>query len=810
MNPDRAGMLLTLVVAWPLLAALAAAVIARAGCSRRWFDLFVTVSAGIALAGVVALIAPVLAESRIAARVPLWVGPAEFVADPIGLTFALIAALVWFCATLYATAWLREDAGGDTARVRYQVTSLVLLAANLGVVLAGNLMTLYVCFEILGLGALLVVIHDGSRKARRAGIKYFWMTLGGGISLLAGIFLLQGLTGSGELGPLPADVGNSPALWAAFGLLLVGFGVKAGMVPLHVWLPDAHPVAPPPASALLSGVMIKVGAYGIFRCLNVLFTGESADMWAVTARMGLVVMWLGLLTMLVGAVLALGQQQAKRLLAWSSVSQMGFVLTGIGAGAYLGREGAMASAGGLLHVVNHGLFKGALFLGVGAVAMRAGTADMDRLGGLWRRMPITFAAMLVATAGVTGVPLFNGFVSKSMIHHGLVAAGDLGNSWLPVAEWIFLAGSAGTLAYFLKLIALVFLRKPDRDWDHSVREAPWAMLTAMLLLVMPIVVIGIRPQWLLQELIAPGLSALAVPTEPVAYYLSHYFLGAGDFRSFAGVAISGIGLFAAGMRYGLFKFRAPSWVGVDYWYRAAGRGFVAFCHWLGAASERIRDVVRVQLFDAMSRLNSRLKWPRRAPGRDRDRDFERLDRLRDRVRSKAGALARARSDDTTAPEREHLVNDARWIAGLLGTRVLERAIASFAGVAGRDVIDDWLSKAEERAEDLAGSSLELAAAWRKESGFGETELQKVLERLLPPLPAPVDIGVASPGSSWRAELKALVFRPGQHRWPVTDGLDRGRMSATARRFLHRIAGDLSVALTVVFALLTFLLFRTAV
>src|SRR6056297_2559696 len=186
-------------------------------------------------------------------------------------------------------------------------------------------MTLYVCFEVLGLVSLLLVIHDGSRRARRAGVKYFWMSLGGGISLLAGIFLFQALTGSDALETLPPDTGNSTLLWAAFGLLLTGFGVKAGMVPLHVWLPDAHPVAPPPASALLSGVMIKVGAYGIFRCL--------------------IVLWIGLITMLVGAILALGQQQAKRLLAWSSVSQMGFVLAGLGAGAYLGADGAMASAG---------------------------------------------------------------------------------------------------------------------------------------------------------------------------------------------------------------------------------------------------------------------------------------------------------------------------------------------------------------------------------------------------------------------------------------------------------------------------------
>ncbi len=812
MTADQAGTMLPLVVLWPLLAAAAGGVLAKSGCSRRGFDVFVILAAGLALAGVAGLIAPVLAESRLVGALPFGRGRIEFAADPVGVMFALAAALVWFCATLYATAWLRQDA----ARARFQITSLVLLSANLGVVLAADLITLYICFEVLGIVALLLVVHDGTETARRAGVKYFWMTLLGGISLLAGILLFHALTGSIDMSAAPRASDGSPLMWATFILLLVGFGVKAGMVPLHIWLPDAHPVAPPPASALLSGVMIKTGAYGIFRVLNVLFSGgpaaadqapETLQPWVTMSDMGLVVMWLGLATMLIGVVLALGQRQAKRMLAWHSVSQMGFVLTGLGTGAYLGADGAMASAGGLLHVFNHGLFKGALFLGAGAVAMRTGTANMYRLGGLWRKMPVTFGCMLAAAAGITGVPLFNGFVSKCMIHHGLVEAAERGGGLLLTAEWIFLATCAGTFASFVKLIGLVFVRKPETGHDATVREAPAPMQAGMLILVVPIVVIGVRPQWLLEGLIAPGLSLLGIPADPIAYFLSHYFLSAADFGSFSGMAIAGAVLFIVGMRYGLFHLHAPGWVGVDYWYRAAGNGVLALCRALSGNSARIRARVSESAADAANRLIALLHRAERFAERHEDRAFERLDRLRDRVREKAEDLARDRADKTPGPAHEERINAAHWISGLLATQLLEQAMHSFAGTDDREAVEKWLSSAEARTEDLAQSSLEFADAWVGGSEITATALQSSLRKMLPRLPPQSDIAGGTGRRDWIGELGALIFRPGEPHWPVTESLDRGRLAAWLRRYLEGAARNLDLALGLVFALLALLLLR---
>jgi len=834
MMSSNPGALLPLLVAWPLVAAGLAACIAGVGGSRRAFDLFVTVSVALTLIGVAMLIAPVLDQTRIGATLPFGQARIRFVADPIGVMFALAAALVWFCSTLYATAWLRDD----RAPVRYQLISLVLLAANLGVVLAGDLLTLYICFEVLGLGALLLVVHDGSLAARRAGVKYFWMTIIGGVALLVGILLFNGVTGSIAFSAVPNAVDHSTQMWASFCLLLIGFGVKAGMVPLHVWLPDAHPVAPPPGSALLSGVMIKVGAYGIFRVLHVLFIGEpgpvdkaGATLEAVLpdSSMGLIVLWLGLATMAIGVILALGQRQAKRMLAWHSVSQMGFVLTGLGAGAYLGTHGAMASAGGLLHVFNHGLFKGALFLGAGAVAMRAGTADMYRLGGLWRRMPVTFACMLVAAAGITGVPLFNGFVSKCMIHHGLVEAADRGGGLLLAAEWIFLATCAGTFASFLKLIWLVFLREPDSGRHSGVREAPAAMLAGMALLVLPIIFIGLNPHLLLEGLIAPGLSAVSMPAEPIPYYLSHYFLSAGDFRSFAGMAIAGSALFVLGMRYGLFHCNAPAWLGVDYWYRAAGTGFVRFCrksltridlrnaeqaagrgviefcYWLSGSNARLEKRIQALSGKGWNRLISTTHRSEPHAEPDQDRDFSRLDRLRDRILAQAEHLARQRSGELSAPARERLINDAHWVAGLLATRMVERAMTSFAHAAGRQAVDAWFSAAEERIQGLAQSAAELAVVWREESGISEAELQTSLQKMLPSLPQPAGAARESRQRRWTDELRVLAFRPEHHHWPVSEGLDRGRLAIKLRGYLNDASRDLGLAVALVFALLALLL-----
>ncbi len=430
--------------------------------------------------------------------------------------------------------------------------------------------------------AFLFVIHTETDQAKQAAIKYFWMTALGGLALVAGILLTYEIGGHGALLPLPLERASETLKWVTFGLLLLGFGVKAGMLPVHVWLPDAHPVAPSPASALLSGVMIKAGAYGIFRTACALFRppigAVEEELWHATAEFGLVILWIGIATMAVGVVMALGQSNAKRMLAYHSISQMGFILAGIGAAAYLGTHGAMGVAGGLYHVVNHALFKGALFLGVGAVAFRTGELDMYKLGGLWKRMPLTFLFTLVAAAGITGVPLFNGFVSKCLIHHALVEAFEYQHlASLAFAEKVYIVTCGGTACSFIKLIGFVFLGTAKREYGPEVVDAPPRMLAGMALLSVPILVLGLWPALLLEGVFAPGLQTWGLSSELLTEFLESMFLSPADLLSAVTAFAIGAVIFVVGVRFGLFHLHAPAWFGVNYWYVAGARTFMRGC-----------------------------------------------------------------------------------------------------------------------------------------------------------------------------------------------------------------------------------------
>ncbi|NBC96362.1 MAG: oxidoreductase, partial [Deinococcus-Thermus bacterium] len=434
-----------------------------------------------------ALVPAVVREGAVEASVPALLGQLTFRLDGLGLVVALAATLVWTAATIHAAGYL-----GREGQTRYHVTSLIALSAMLGVVAAGDLLTLYLFFEWLGLIGYLFVVHEGGRAAQRAGVKYLILTLSGGLALLAGVLAVQALGGGALDAALPATPDREGLRAAATILLLAGFGVKAGVLGLHIWLPDAHSAAPAPASALLSGVIIKAGAYGIARTLGVLL-GPAGAPDGLGGTLAEAAIWIGLATAIAGAGMALWESHAKRLLAYSSVSQIGFVLTGLGAARLLADAGADGWTGTLAHVMNHALFKGLLFLGVGAAVHAAGSGELRRLGGLARRMPWTFALVLVGTAGIVGLPGTNGFVSKSVLHHAVAHAAEHGPAGpLSWAEPLFLLGAVGTAAALVKLVVEVFLGAAGGPAPRH--GAGPAMLSGMALLAAPIVALGVRPQ----------------------------------------------------------------------------------------------------------------------------------------------------------------------------------------------------------------------------------------------------------------------------------------------------------------------------
>lgn len=546
-----------LLVLAPLLAIVPLRLLARRGA--RAMDVWMAATTAATFAGCVALAPAVLNEGRVVVALPSLLGRLVFALDGLGLIVALVGSFVWFASTVHAGAYLRQDG----PRLRYHVASLVALSALLGVVAAGDLLTLYVFFEWLGLVCWLFVVHEGGRVAHRAGIKYLALTLLGGLALLAGVLLIQTLGGGPLNAPLPAGTDGGARLTAAL-LLLLGFGVKAGVLGLHIWLPDAHSAAPAPASALLSGVIVKAGAYGIVRTLGVLMgdapaLGEAAALQG--EALGLAVLWAGVATMLIGVAMALWQDHAKRLLAYSTISQVGFVLVGVGAARYLATDGAVGWTGSLAHLVNHALFKALLFLAVGAVVHAAGTADLRRLGGLVRSMPWTFAFVLIATAGIVGLPAANGYTSKSVLHHAIEHAATHGDApGLALAERLFVLASIGTAAALAKLVAMVFFGRAREA--RTVQEAPWRMRLAMATLAAGIVALGLRPQ-LMAAPIAAGLAALRMPTGDVTTTLTGPLTSTGDARLALTALALGVALHLLATRSGAYRLPIPPWLSLD-------------------------------------------------------------------------------------------------------------------------------------------------------------------------------------------------------------------------------------------------------
>ena len=303
-----------------------------------------------------------------------------------------------------------------------------------------------------------------------------------------------------------------PDLGVVFLLALVGFGTKAGIVPLHVWLPEAHPAAPSHVSALMSGIMIKTGIYGILRVLT--FLGSPEPWWGWTLA------GIGAVSGIVGVLFALAQHDLKRLLAYHSVENIGIICLGLGIGLLGVSYGApvvaaLGFAGGLLHVLNHALFKGLLFLGAGAAARATGTRDMDRLGGLLRRMPLTGAAFLIGAVAISGLPPFNGFVSELLIFSGAVHAVSTPGIPMSVAS-AFVIGALALIgglaaACFTKAFGVSFLGQPRSQGAEAAAEPGILLLAPMLLLAVLCAAIGILGPLALSALapLAAGMAGLS-------------------------------------------------------------------------------------------------------------------------------------------------------------------------------------------------------------------------------------------------------------------------------------------------------------
>ncbi len=419
-----------------------------------------------------------------------WAVPAGTLAfglDPLSAFFLAPLLVLSAIAAVYGRAYLlayaaRKPLGPPAFFFNALVASMIL------VVVARDGVLFLVGWEAMTLTSYLLVAFDHEDPAvKRAGWVYL-IAAHAGVACLLAMFLLLARGGSLEFAALGASGRALPTV--VFLLALLGFGVKAGLVPLHVWLPEAHAAAPSHVSALMSGVLIKMGLYGILRATTFL---PLAGWWAPA----LIV--LGLVGGLLGISLALYQRDLKRVLAYSSIENVGLILLGLGVGLWGvsrgdGRLAALGLAGGLLHVWNHALMKGLMFLGAGSVLHGAGGKDLEKLGGLMKRMPATGALLTVGAVAIAGLPPLNGFAGEWLMYLGLVEGG-LARGGVAALFAVGLLALVGALALacFVRLVGVALLGQPRGEAAAHAHESPPSMLGPMALLAAGCAVVAIAP-----------------------------------------------------------------------------------------------------------------------------------------------------------------------------------------------------------------------------------------------------------------------------------------------------------------------------
>lgn len=405
----------------------------------------------------------------------------NLVLDGLSSLMLLAIGVVAAAAMLFSARYMERYTG----KAKYLSLFLLMIAGMNGVVLSGDVFNLFVFLEIASIASYALVGFGCEHEELEAAFKYMVLGSVGSVFILFAIALIYGNTGALNMAYISQAIQNSglnAGLSFALALFIVGFGLKTALVPFHAWLPDAHSSAPAPISAMLSGIIIKT--LGVYALARVVF-----NVFGVSVSIGWLLVGLGLLSMVAGAFLAIGQLDIKRLMAYSSVSQIGYVILGIGLGAVLIAKGAdsfwiyLALLGGLFHLVNHAVYKSLLFLTSGSIEMATGTRQLDKMGGLAERLPYTRATCTLASASIVGIPPFSGFWSKLI----LVIAAVQVQYWI-AAVIVFV--SLCTLIMYLKVQRYAFLGElPDNL--RQIKENKGSMLAAMVFLACLAVAMGL-------------------------------------------------------------------------------------------------------------------------------------------------------------------------------------------------------------------------------------------------------------------------------------------------------------------------------
>lgn len=548
--------------------------------------------------------------------------------------FGVLTAFAWFVTALFSYEYMKND----TNVIRYDLYNLLTLGATMGIFYAADLFTLFFFFEMMSFTSFMWVAHRQTREALYAAGTYLGIAIAGGMAILMGVFIVYDRLGTlafdamyGRAAELMMSGEDITWLFVAAGCMFVGFGAKASAFPVHVWLPDSYTEAPAPATALLSAVLSKTGIFGILLI--------TLDMLPMQGSWGAFILIVGVVTMVAGGIRGVMSGNLKTTLAYSSMSQIGFILTGVGMQSLLaeylmaadaaGVEGEAAAAiievfglainGTCLHMLNHSLVKLVLFMAAGVVFMQVGSYDLNQVRGFGRRKPFLLITFVLAAAGVGGIPLLNGYVSKTLLHESIAGYRELlaqsGTSlalsatpvMMKAVEALFLFSGGLTIAYMTKLFVVLFVEKNS---DKKVQEAYDAkreyasVLTkaAIGVCALPIPLVGLLPNLVAEPVAAYGLVRFGL-SELLRHQQEHVHFFA--LKNLSGALVSilvGAVVYAVVVRFMMLRGLSagykgyrdifPSWLNMEkYVYRAVLYTAVPFI--LGIISRILDSIVDI-------------------------------------------------------------------------------------------------------------------------------------------------------------------------------------------------------------------------
>jgi hydrogenase-4 component B len=496
----------------------------------------------------------------------------DYSIDPLAAWFLIVLSALSLPIAIFSIGYTRHPPLDGRSVFLGIAFNVLLLSVEL-VFVAADVIAFLFAWELMTLGtAALVATEYENLETRRAAYLYLVMSHVATGALIAAFFTLASTSGSVSLATLLAgDVLVGPARDIVFILFFVGFGVKAGIIPLHVWLPEAHPAAPSGISALMSGVLIKTGIYGIVRFCA--FGLGTPPLW-----WGVIVLVVGGVSAVLGVLYALMQHDLKRLLAYHSIENIGIILLGVGAGmiAVAGGQHSLAAVGiaaGLYHVLNHAVFKGLLFLSAGSVVVATGTRQIETFGGLLRRMPVTGACFLIGAVAISGLPPLNGFASEwlafqALLHGFQASTQPLVHLLYPIAAAMLALTGALAAACFVKAFAVTFLALPRSPAAAAAHEAPSSMVWPQAILATFCVLLGVLPGVVLSVLngVMVSLPGLQPPSEMIRGPLGMAATAGPSAAVTPSVLalglLGGLGVAALAalmMRFGSAVRRAPTW-----------------------------------------------------------------------------------------------------------------------------------------------------------------------------------------------------------------------------------------------------------